>query len=188
MKAFHQRILSAVAVLIPSAFLFFYAKDYSAASGTKVYPRLLTVDVFDSYANYQGIQSGWFAQLVLDKFNMKLNIIAPNIAGGGDTMYQTRVAAGELGDLIICSGSNHNLQDLVTAGLVMDMSALLEDQDIMQYELAIALSTARSRIPGSMPSPPRSPFETVWNTVRMKNLHTAPVCVMTYILLSALPE
>ncbi|MBO5210116.1 MAG: extracellular solute-binding protein [Lachnospiraceae bacterium] len=102
-----------------------------------VYEETITVDVFDSLANYQGIQSGWFAKIVKDKFNIELNIIAPNVAGGGNAMYETRAAAGNLGDLIICSGNNNNLQDLVTAGLVMDMSELLKDKDIMQYEDAI---------------------------------------------------
>ncbi len=97
-----------------------------------VYEETLTVDVFDSLANYQGIQSGWFAKIVKDKFNIELNIIAPNVAGGGNALYETRAAAGNLGDLIICSGNNNNLQDLVTAGLVMDMREFLEEKDIMQ--------------------------------------------------------
>ena len=45
------------------------------------YEDTITVDVFASEANYQGIQSGWYAKLVKDKFNMELNIIAPNVAG-----------------------------------------------------------------------------------------------------------
>ena len=50
------------------------------------YEDFLTIDVYDSQANFQGIQSGWFAKVVKDKFNMELNIIAPNVAGGGDTL------------------------------------------------------------------------------------------------------
>ena len=50
------------------------------------YDKFITVDVYDDFANYQGIQSGWFAKVVKDKFNMELNIIAPNVAGGGDTL------------------------------------------------------------------------------------------------------
>ena len=61
----------------------------------------ITIDVFDGLANYMGIQEGWFADIVKKKFNMKLNIIAPNVAGGGDTLYNTRVSAGDLGDMII---------------------------------------------------------------------------------------
>lgn len=137
MKAIHRRLIAVLAVLGLAALVIVYAGNHSASPASGTYAKTLTVDVFDTLANYQGIQSGWFAQLVLDKFNMRLNIIAPNIAGGGDRMYQTRTAAGELGDLIICSGNNNNLQELVTAGLLLDMSELLEDKDIMQYELAI---------------------------------------------------
>ena len=47
------------------------------------YEDFIVVDVFDSLANFQGIQSGWFAEIVKKKFNMELNIIAPNKASGG---------------------------------------------------------------------------------------------------------
>lgn len=111
----------------------------SSNSKTSPYEDFIVVDVFDSLANFQGIQSGWFAKIVEEKFNMKLNIIAPNVAGGGDTLYEIRSAAGNLGDLIICTGENGKLQDLVTSGLIMDMSGMLEDKDIMQYEYSINL-------------------------------------------------
>ncbi|MDO4338663.1 MAG: ABC transporter substrate-binding protein [Eubacteriales bacterium] len=102
------------------------------------YEDFITVDVFDSQSNYQGIQSGWFAKIVKDKFNMELNIIAPNVAGGGDTLFQTRSAAGDLGDIIITGAANGRLQNLVTAGLVMDMTDLLKDKEnIHRYDSAI---------------------------------------------------
>ena len=62
-----------------------------------LYEEFIVVDVFDSLANFQGIQSGWFAEIVKDKFNMELNIIAPNVSGGGDTLFEIRSAAGNLG-------------------------------------------------------------------------------------------
>lgn len=111
-----------------------------ACSGEKEecpYDEFIVVDVFDSPANYQGIQSGWFAKIVKDKFNMELNIIAPNVAGGGDTLYEIRSAAGDLGDLIILDASNGKLQEAVTAGILLDMSELLAEKDVMQYETAI---------------------------------------------------
>lgn len=90
-----------------------------AADGT--YEETITIDVYDGLANYMGIQEGWFAKLVKDKFNMELNIIAPNVAGNGDTLYQTRTAAGDLGDLIIVdNGQQYN--ELVEAGLLLDAS------------------------------------------------------------------
>ncbi|MFY9712599.1 MAG: ABC transporter substrate-binding protein [Microbacterium sp.] len=79
----------------------------------------ITVDVFDELANYMGIQEGWFAELVKKKFNMKLNIIAPNVAGGGDTLYNTRVSAGDLGDLIVV-GKGKKIDELIAGGLVLD--------------------------------------------------------------------
>ena len=81
----------------------------------------ITIDVFDGLANYMGVQQGWFAKIVKDKFNMKLNIIAPNVAGGGDTLYNTRVAAGNLGDLII-TDQGKQFDQLVQGGLVIDAS------------------------------------------------------------------
>ncbi|MGN0432307.1 MAG: ABC transporter substrate-binding protein [Lachnospiraceae bacterium] len=106
--------------------------------GEEKYPEFITVDVFDAQSNYQGIQSGWFAQIVKDKFNMELNIIAPNVAGGGETLYQTRSAAGNLGDLIIAEMQGGQLQELVTSGLVMDMSSYMNGQDNLKvYEDAI---------------------------------------------------
>ena len=91
------------------------AETADAGEGAAKYPEFITVDVFDSQANYQGIQSGWFAKIVKDKFNMELNIIAPNVAGGGDTLFQTRSANGNLGDLILTNANKGRLQDLVTA-------------------------------------------------------------------------
>lgn len=101
------------------------------------YEEYIEIDVFDSQANFQGIQSGWFGKVVKDKFNMSLNIIAPNVSGGGDTLFEIRAAAGNLGDLVIFNGSNGMLQNLVNAGLLYDMEELLEGKQIHKYELAI---------------------------------------------------
>ena len=107
-------------------------------TGSSKYEDFITVDVFDGQANYQGTQSGWFAQLAKEKFNMELNIIAPNVAGGGDTLFQTRSAAGDLGDLILTNADGGRLQNLVTAGLVMDMTDLLADaENVHRYDTAI---------------------------------------------------
>ncbi|OYO51328.1 hypothetical protein CG709_19930, partial [Lachnotalea glycerini] len=106
--------------------------------GEKKYPEFITVDVFDGLANYQGIQSGWFAKIVKDKFNMELNMISPNVSGGGDTLYQTRSAAGDLGDLIIYGADDGKLQDMVTAGLLTDLSDLIADKEYLkQYQSGI---------------------------------------------------
>ncbi len=107
------------------------------------YDEFLVVDVFDSLANYQGIQSGWFGKIVKDRFNMQLNIIAPNVAGGGDTLFEIRSAAGNLGDLVICSGEEGDFENLVNSGLLLDMSSRLKGKQIMRYESAIMSENSR---------------------------------------------
>ncbi|MGN0428406.1 MAG: ABC transporter substrate-binding protein [Agathobacter sp.] len=111
----------------------------STSSHGGPYEEFLTIDVFDSQANFQGIQTGWFAKVVKDKFNMELNIIAPNVAGGGDTLYQTRSANGNLGDIIITNSDSGRLKDLVSAGLVLDMTPYLDNcENLNKYADAIA--------------------------------------------------
>lgn len=106
----------------------------------KTYDEFITIDVFCSQANYQGLQSGWFAKVVKDKFNMALNIIAPNVAGGGDTLFQTRSAAGNLGDLVMINSSNGRLEDTITAGLLMDMAPYLEQMPhVNEFQPAIEM-------------------------------------------------
>ncbi|MGO4109746.1 hypothetical protein [Paenibacillus sp. YAF4_2] len=78
----------------------------------------LTVTVYDNAANYQGEQTGWYGKLIKDKFNITLNILAPQVAG--DQLYKTRTAAGNLGDLLIVD--NSQLEELIPAGLVMDIT------------------------------------------------------------------
>ena len=115
--------------------------DATARNADGSYTNFITVDVYDDFANYQGIQSGWFAKIVKDKFNMELNIIAPNVAGGGQTLYQTRSAAGNLGDLILINPNNGRLNDLVEAGLIMDCSAMMEGKDLMKnYKAAVEVT------------------------------------------------
>jgi len=109
-----------------------------SASSNEKYSEFITVDVFDSQANFQGVEVGWFAKIVKDKFNMELNIIAPNVAGGGDTLYSTRSANGNLGDLIITNADKSRLKDMVTAGLIYDMSGDIANcPNLSKYEEAI---------------------------------------------------
>lgn len=92
----------------------------------------LTLEVYDVAANYQGIQSGWFGKVVKDKFNLELNIIAPQVSGDGEALYQTRTSAGKLGDIILLD--NPKLQDCIQAGLIADISDdVKKSKNLNQY-------------------------------------------------------
>ncbi|OYP21348.1 hypothetical protein CG709_07990, partial [Lachnotalea glycerini] len=94
------------------------------SSVTEADSDLLELEVYSVAANYQGEQSGWFAKIIQDKFNIKLNIIAPQVSGDGKALYQTRCASGDLGDIIILD--NSDFQDCVQAGLIADITNELQ--------------------------------------------------------------
>ncbi|HWU47777.1 MAG TPA: extracellular solute-binding protein, partial [Humibacter sp.] len=85
----------------------------------------------------QGVQPGWFAKIVEDKFNMKLNMIAPNVAGGGETLFNTRSAAGDLGDLVV-TGSSQHLDEAVKGGLLLEASSYYKNMtNLKKYDAAV---------------------------------------------------
>lgn len=95
----------------------------------------ITIDFYCGVANYSGIQSGWFGQIIKDKFNMEVNIIAPNVSGG-NSLYQTRSAAGHLGDLVMASKAQ--IKDCVEAGIIMDITDYMDDcQYLPAYKKSI---------------------------------------------------
>ncbi len=94
---------------------------------------LLTIEIYDDAANYHGMQTGWFAQVVKERFNIELNIIAPQVAG--QTVYSTRTQDGHLGDILILDKSR--FQDCLSTGvLIKDISA-----ELPKYEYLYAYKT-----------------------------------------------
>lgn len=85
----------------------------------------LTLDVFAGRANYQGMQEGWYAKLAKDKFNLAFNIIAPNVSGGGNLLFETRLAAGKVGDIVITSMAN--MRQCIGEDLLADLTPYLKD-------------------------------------------------------------
>ncbi|MCR5102713.1 MAG: extracellular solute-binding protein [Butyrivibrio sp.] len=118
-------------VILTSALIFL------SGCGNNKYSKELTIDVFDSEANSQGIQSGWFAERIKDRFNMELNIISINNNYNGAVLQDVRAASGYLGDIIMVSAQNNALKDLVDSGLLLDMTPYIKDKDIMKYSYAI---------------------------------------------------
>ena len=94
----------------------------------------LVIDVYDAAANYNGIQTGWFAKVVKDRFNIELNIIAPQVVG--NEVFATRAQSGNLGDLVVVD--KKDMSDLVEAGLVRDIGDKLpECENIMKFKTQI---------------------------------------------------
>ncbi|WP_066517076.1 ABC transporter substrate-binding protein [Curtobacterium ammoniigenes] len=101
------------------------------------YKKAETITVFDGLANYQGVQKGWFGHLISKKFNLSMNVIAPNVSGGGDTLYNTRVAAGNLGDLIV-TDRGQKFDQLIQGGLLFDFSKYYAQmKNAKEYDAAV---------------------------------------------------
>lgn len=90
----------------------------SSSSSTTDDKQELKLDVFSMTANTAGPQQGWFAKVIKDKFNIKLNIIASNLQGG-DSKYATMMASGNLGDIIVL-GDDQKYTDAIKAGYILD--------------------------------------------------------------------
>lgn len=85
----------------------------------------VTLNVYSQLANYEGEQIGWFAQMMLDKFNVKLNIIS-----NGDGVFDTRMESGDLGDIILMGNDGEEYQRAVSNGMLLDWN---EDDILADY-------------------------------------------------------
>ncbi len=94
----------------------------------------MTLEMYNVAANYQGMQTGWFAKVIKDRFNIELNVIAPQVAG--DAIYQLRASSGNLGDLILLDQAQFN--DCLEAGLIKDISDKITDcPNLMKFDKQI---------------------------------------------------
>lgn len=85
----------------------------------KIKPKkTVTLDVYSQLANYSGEQTGWFADLMLEKFNVKLNII-PETGGA----LQTRMETGNLGDIVVWGDNTDKYAQACKKGLLLDLEA-----------------------------------------------------------------
>ena len=117
-----------LSVLLTMALLLGTVSVSAMAEGER---ELLTIDVYDDAANYNGIQTGWFAKLIRDKFNIELNIIASQVVG--TTVYATRSETGNLGDILVVDKSK--FPEIVEAGLAREITdKLTECENIMAFK------------------------------------------------------
>lgn len=104
---------------------------YEAEDLSDIIPEeTVTLDVYDQLANYSGEQIGWFAKVLLDKFNIKMNIIPES-----DGTFETRMESGNLGDLVIWGSDTDDYVDAVDKGMLFDWN---EDDLLTDYGPYIA--------------------------------------------------
>lgn len=84
------------------------------------------IQIYSELANYAGVQTGWFAKLLKDKFNVGVNVISAS--EGGSDRWATQMISRDLGDLVMLGDSNgqQHLSEAVEAGLLLDISGMME--------------------------------------------------------------
>jgi putative aldouronate transport system substrate-binding protein len=76
---------------------------------------LITLDAYTQLANTSGYQPGWYAALLEDLFNVRLNIISDT-----EGVYETRVESGDLGDIVVWGSNGFEYKNAVALGLLFD--------------------------------------------------------------------
>lgn len=98
--------------------------SFLAGCGSKK-NEIVTLDVYSQLANYSGVQTGWIADILKDKFKVKLNIIPD-----GDGVYETRMEDGNLGDIVVWGNDSDKYPTAVKNGLLYDWN---EDNILKDY-------------------------------------------------------
>ena len=88
--------------------------------------KTVTLDVYSQLSPYLGEQQGWYAQILLDKFNVKLNFTNDSSEG----MYNKLEKSGDLGDIIIWGTDSDQYHSAIDKGLLLDWE---EDGRLEKY-------------------------------------------------------
>ena len=83
----------------------------------------VTLTCYSQLANWDGELTGWFAQILLDRFNVKINIVPDN-----EGVYETRMESGDLGDIVIWGSDGEEYLSAVEFGMLFDW----EDEGLLE--------------------------------------------------------
>lgn len=128
----------------------------------------MVIDNFNVAANYQGVQPGWFGKIIKDKFNIEINVIAPQV--GGDALYQTRAAEGNLGDLLILE--KNQWQDCIETGLIKDISDKVYAGNLAPFQKQI--DNLNGAYDGKIYGIPTEMMDTSPTSVSAEDIYSSP--------------
>lgn len=113
-----KRMKKAVAMLL----VFIMTGSLLSGCGGK---KVITLTIYSQLANYSGEMQGWFAKILEQKWNVKVNLVPD-----GDGVYDTRMEAGDLGDIVIWGSDGADYVRAIEAGLLYDWE---EDNLVQDY-------------------------------------------------------
>lgn len=80
------------------------------------YKEPLVVDVYDSLSDHQGLQTGWYAKVLEEKFHLQLNFLD-----------KSQESSLKQADLFVCSQEDVSAKELLSKGYLMNLETLLEE-------------------------------------------------------------
>ena len=104
--------------------------DDSSASDVPSFSELygdetIQLTVYSQLANYSGKLTGWFAEVMKQKFNCEMTIIPET-----DGSFDTRMESGSLGDIVIFGSTGEAYQNAALKGMLFDWN---EDDILTDY-------------------------------------------------------
>ena len=112
MKMLKRAIVTAVALAMAATSLVACGKKSTNKSDEREFVKL---DCYSQLANYQGTQTGWFAAVLKEKFNVELNIMMET----GNT-FSTLMEQGDLGDMVIFGSMGDDYMNAISANMLYD--------------------------------------------------------------------
>ncbi len=83
----------------------------------------ITLEVYSQLANYNGLQTGWSAALLKDLFNVEV-VIIPDMDG----TYETRMANGNLGDLVVWGANGEDYKQAIAKGHLLNWDEVYDER------------------------------------------------------------
>ncbi|WP_019909119.1 extracellular solute-binding protein [Paenibacillus sp. HW567] len=80
--------------------------------------QVANLTIYTESATYEGPVGGYMGKYLKDKLNVALNVV-PN-AVGGSSRFETKLATGDLGDLVVFSSAD-DFKKAIDAGAVLDL-------------------------------------------------------------------
>ena len=78
----------------------------------------MVIYIYDTATDYAGIQEGWYADVIKERFNIKLNIITPWVEGASS--FEESLQNGNPGDIVILN--RPEFETCVNAGILRDIT------------------------------------------------------------------
>ena len=88
------------------------------------YQEQIVIDVYDETSDYQGLQTGWYAKILEERFNIQLNFLDTEAEG-----------SLEQADLFVCNSLQTSPDSLMKENRLLDIASYFEEELTLGEEI-----------------------------------------------------